>query len=79
MGSITKLPDFILNSRHIISFKDVDDGDCFWACMAIGYGCTQDRWIKKGRELKQAWCDYTNYNRNYIGMTIEDIMNTKKK
>ncbi len=79
LGSITKLPDFIENSRHIISLKNVDDGDCFWACMALGYGCTQDRWKERGRELKQTWYDYTNYNRNYIGMTIEDIIEYEAK
>ena len=76
LGSITSLPNYIINYRNIISLKDVDDGDCFWACMALANGCRRDRWKTKAQELKLIWTTHTINNRskrNYTGMTIEDI------
>jgi len=84
MGSKINLPDFILKSKFIVSLQDVDDGDCFWACMALASGCRRDRWKSTAKKIKESWLKHigesgNNENsRNYTGMTIDDIIEFEK-
>ena len=64
LGGITNLPSYITNCGNIISLKDIDDGDCPWACMAFASGCRRDRWKTKAQELKLEWQKYTILNKS---------------
>jgi hypothetical protein len=51
VGSEINLPDYIKNSKFIISLKNVKNNMCFWACMALAEGCRSDCFIRKSKEL----------------------------
>jgi len=74
IGTCINLPEYILNSKYIISLDKVENNLCFWACCALMHGCRRDKYITKTKELFIKY--YRKYNPNYNGFDyINELTN----
>jgi len=74
IGTCINLPNYILNSKYIISHDTVENNLCFWVCCALMHGCRRDKFITKTKELFIKY--YGKYNSNYNGFDyINELTN----
>jgi len=84
IGTSIILPNYILNSKYIISLDKVENNLSFWAnlnvltaCCALMHGFKKDAFIKKMKELLIKY--YGKYNTNYNGFDyINELTNFEK-
>jgi hypothetical protein len=49
IGTQINLPNYIRNSKNIMSLDKVTNNLCFWACCALMMGCRSDRYTTKAK------------------------------
>jgi hypothetical protein len=72
IGSKIKLPDYIVNSKSIISFN-TDNNMCFWNCLAycLNSDCRIDRIHRKAETAFNKY--YNKSHSDYKGVDIEEL------
>ncbi|CAF3781358.1 unnamed protein product [Rotaria socialis] len=72
IGSKIKFPDYIVNSKSIISFN-TDDNMCFWNCLAycLNSDCRIDRIHRKAVTVFNKY--YNKSHSDYKGVDIEEL------
>jgi hypothetical protein len=74
IGSSFKLPEFIKNSKSIVSFESVPNNMCLWYCLAHHRHpeLRLDRLATKAKDLYKDYYKIT-VNKNYPGMDIQEL------
>ena len=73
IGSCLKLPDFIINSRSIVSFERVPNNMCFWVSLAH-HKHPELRLDRLSTKAKDLYKDYykAKAHKNYSGVDIQE-------
>jgi len=74
IGSSIKLPDFIINSKSIVSFERVPNNMCFWYCLAR-HKHSELRLDRLSTKAKDLYRDYykVKADKNYSGVDIQEL------
>lgn len=74
IGSSAILPDFIKNSKSIVSFQNVPHNLCFWYCLARQWypDLRLDRLSTKAKDLYKDYYKIKT-SKNYSGVDIQEL------